>query len=66
METFSNIVFAVLPYSLAFIALIGIVILVLHLRLRHIENQPKEVVIDDGTGSNTSRNHGNTEGNNRN
>ncbi len=51
MESFANIVYAVLPYALIFLALVGIAILVLHLKMRSIENKPKEGR-EDGTDNN--------------
>lgn len=50
MESFANFVYAALPYALGFLALVGIAILVLHLKMRSIENQPKEGR-EDGTGT---------------
>ena len=51
MESFANIVYAVLPYALIFLALVCLAILILHFKMRSIENQPKEGR-EDGTDNN--------------
>lgn len=57
MDKFADFVYAALPYGLGFLAIMGIIILVMKLRLRHIENQPKEEPNHDGTGAADRRNN---------
>ncbi len=41
MDKFSEIVYAVLPWALGFLAFLGIVIFILKCRIAKIESQPK-------------------------
>lgn len=56
MESFANFVYSALPYALIFLAVIGIAILILYLKMRNIENQPKEGREDgaDNSGRSTT------------
>lgn len=67
MDKFSEIVYAVLPWALGFLAFLGIVIFILKCRIAKIESQPKmqgsELTdvsagrITGRTGSGNSDNH---------